>query len=237
MTSKAARHGMQWMSEQSDRKFYQAIGRNGPAERLLIAARDRIYADFIRTCAPSSDSVIVDVGVSDQINNGANFLERKYPYRHNITACGLSEASAFRARFGDVRYVQINSNSPLPFSDNEFDIATSNAVLEHVGSEAGQLHFLRELCRVGKAVFVSVPNRYFPVEHHTAIPLLHWTDTLFSAACVVLGKQDWCEQENLILMTRTRLKRLLPRYRSWTINYTGLLLGPFSSNIYAFSSG
>jgi len=225
------------MTEQSDRKFYQAIRRNGLAERLLIAARGRIYADFMQTCDPSSESTIVDVGVSDQINDGANFLERMYPYPHKITACGLSKASDFLATFRDVRYVQIKSNSRLPFRNKEFDIATSNAVLEHVGSEANQIQFLSELCRVANAVFVSVPNRYFPVEHHTAIPLLHWTDTLFSTACVVLGKTEWREEQNLILMTRRRLADLLPPTRSWTISYTGLPLGPWSSNIYAFSSG
>src|SRR6476659_4088326 len=108
------------MTEQGDRKFYQAIRRSGLAERLLIAARDRIYADFMRTCDPSSESAIVDVGVSDQINDGANFLERMYPYPHKITACGLSKASEFQTKFRDVRYVEIKSNSRLPFRDKEF---------------------------------------------------------------------------------------------------------------------
>jgi hypothetical protein len=225
------------MSKKSDRKFYQAIRKNGFAERLLIAARDRIYADFIRTCEPSSESAILDVGASDVIDSGANFLERKYPHPHRITACGLSEASDFQATFRQVRYVQIEANSRLPFRDKEFDIATSNAVLEHVGSEMNQARFLNELCRVGGAVFVSVPNRYFLVEHHTAVPFLHWSDTLFSTACAVLGKNEWREEENLILMTRRRLAHLLPRSRAWTISYTGLRLGALSSNIYAFSSG
>ena len=38
---------------------------------------------------------------------------------------------------------------------------------------------MRELCRVAGRVFISVPNRYFPVEHHTAIPLLHFWDKGF----------------------------------------------------------
>jgi hypothetical protein len=225
------------MSEGRDRKFYQAIRGSGLAERVLIAARDRIYADFIRSCGPTAESTILDVGVSDVIHNGANFLEQKYPHPHRITACGLSEALDFQATFGEVRYLQIKENSRLPFRDKQFDIATSNAVLEHVGSEMNQIRFVNELCRVAAAVFVSVPNRFFPVEHHTAVPFLHWSDTLFSATCAVLGKDEWREEGNLILMTRRRLTGLLPRTRSWTINYTGLRLGAFSSNIYAFSSG
>jgi Methyltransferase domain len=226
-----------WMSEQGDDKFYQVIRRNGIAERLLISARERMYAEFIRACAPSPSSTIVDVGVSDILNDGANFLERLYPYRDRVTACGLNEAADFCRTFREVKYLRIQPNSPLPFRDREFDIATSNAVLEHVGSEGNQVRFLSELCRVGKTVFVSVPNRYFPVEHHTAIPFLHWTDTLFHAACGVLGKNEWREEENLILMTKQRLEGLLPKSRQWTIGYTGLPLGPLSSNLYAVSPG
>ena len=34
-------------------------------ERLTIAARNRIYADFIRYCRPSENDTIIDVGVAD----------------------------------------------------------------------------------------------------------------------------------------------------------------------------
>ncbi len=50
----------------------------------------------------------------------------------------------------------------------------SNAVLEHVGTRDDQLLFLREVRRVGRRVFLTTPNRHFPVEVHTRTPLLHW---------------------------------------------------------------
>jgi SAM-dependent methyltransferase len=225
------------MTEQTDRKYYQIIRKGGVAERLLVSARDRIYADLVRTCDPSSASAILDVGVSDVVNDGANLLERLYPFPHRITACGLGTAADFRAAFPLVEYLQIEPDLPLPFRDRQFDMATSNAVLEHVGSRRNQVRFLNELCRVGKRVFVSVPNRYFPVEHHTAIPFLHWTDGSFHAACAALGKSEWRQQQNLILMTRRRLAELLPGSRQWTIGYTGLPLGPLSSNLFAVSRG
>jgi hypothetical protein len=40
------------------------------------------------------------------------------------------------------------------------------------------------------------------------------------------------QEENLILMTRKRLWRLVPPNKSATMGYTGLWLGPFSSNLY-----
>ena len=33
---------------------------------------------------------------------------------------------------------------------------------------------MHELCRVSKRVFVTTPNRMFPLEVHTLLPFVHW---------------------------------------------------------------
>jgi hypothetical protein len=219
-------------SDGLDQRYYQAIPPRSLRERLLVTARDRIYEDFIQACRPSRSDTILDVGISDIVNDAANLVERKYPYPDRITAAGLSAAREFRDAFPQVTYTRIEANRPLPFADNTFDIATSNAVLEHVGSRAHQVLFVNELARVARKVFISVPNRYFPVEHHTAIPLLHFFDGTFRIACRCLGKDEWTETENLILMTKTSLASLTPGGMTARLGYTGLRLGPFSSNLF-----
>jgi hypothetical protein len=92
---------------------------------------------------------------------------------------------------------------------------------------------VNELCRVAQRVFISVPNKFFPIEHHTALPIVHYQDNIFKIACRITGKSEWARDENLILMTRKRLRQLAaPIKKKATIGYTGLLLGPFSSNLY-----
>ena len=189
---------------------------------------------MIRTCRPTPDDTILDVGVSDVVNDAANMLERKYPYRQKITAGGLGDGNAFRLAFPEVTYRQIEANRPLPYADKAFDIAVSNAVLEHVGSEQHQVAFVRELSRVAKRVFISVPNRYFPVEHHTAIPLLHFWKRGFEAACQWLDKADWADERNLILMSWQRLSALAPEGVVPVVGHTGIMLGMFSSNLFLF---
>lgn len=219
-------------SEGSDSKYYQAVPPRSLGERLTIWARDRIYEDFIRCCRPGSEDTILDIGVSDVVNDAANMLERKYPHPERITALGLGEGQEFRAAFPQTAYIRISPNQRLPFADKSFAIATSNAVLEHVGSASHQAFFVSELMRVAHKVFVSVPHRYFPVEHHTAIPLMHYWDVTFAPMCRLLGKSEWAEERNLILMTRDRLRRVAPA--DAVIAYSGLKLGPLSSNLLLF---
>jgi hypothetical protein len=181
---------------------------------------------------PTSTETIVDVGVSDVLNRGANLLERKYPYPQHITACGLGEAIEFQHTFPAVRYIRIQPNVPLPFPDQTFDIAFSNAVLEHVGSEVAQRDFVKELCRIGRRVFITVPHRYFPIEHHTAIPVAHYWDFSFTLACTILRKTEWARKESLTLISRKQLRSLTPQGMLAVVGYTGIRLGIFSSNLY-----
>jgi len=222
------------VSEPGDGKYYKVARPRSIAEGLVIRARDQIYKDFIRVCRPRREDTILDVGISDIAGHSANFLERLYPYRNQITAVGLGTAEGFQMDFPEVRYLQIAPNARLPFDDGEFAIATSNAVLEHVGTLDNQIKFVAELSRVSQKVFISVPNRFFPIEHHTAIPILHYLDTSFALACKVTNKTEWMDSSNLILMSKSRLRALWPPQSNVQIALTGIYLGPFSSNILAY---
>ena len=112
-----------------DEKYYQVAQPRTLADRLVVKARARIYRDFMRFCRPGQDDTILDVGVSDVVGEAPNLLERLYPYRDRITALGLGSAEAFQAEYPEVAYQQVRPNAPLPFPDQYFAIATSNAVL------------------------------------------------------------------------------------------------------------
>src|ERR1700751_791519 len=114
------------MSALVDEKYYRQTPDESLAERLMMTARDRIYTDFIDRMKPQPFDRILDIGVSDVISNGANVLERRYPYQQNITACGLGGGEDFRAAFPKVKDVQIEPNVRLPFEDGSFPIATAN---------------------------------------------------------------------------------------------------------------
>ncbi len=219
-----------------DGQYYEIAKPGSLAEKITALAREQIYQDFIRICAPDASDKILDVGVSDILGDAANVLERRYALQRNLTAVGLGEGRGFRKSFPEVKYYQIVANQRLPFPDRSFNIVTSNAVLEHVGSFEKQRFFVSELLRVGERVFITVPNRFFPVEHHTGIPFLHWSDVSFKFACRALQKEKWSSPDNLILLSRRRLLSI-GLSRNVKIGSTGIKLGPWSSNLFLFADG
>ena len=140
-------------------------------------SRDRKLQLFMELLEPGPTTSVVDVGVTDSGVAGAygtdNFLEAAYRWPEQLTAVGVTALDNFAAAFPRVRTVVADGRA-LPFGDREFDIGFSNAVVEHVGGPDDQRAFVHELCRVAERVFVTTPNRWFPVEVHTLLPLVHW---------------------------------------------------------------
>ena len=147
------------------------------ASRVSLRSRERKLELFLELMAPTADSTIVDVGVTDApfgAGSTDNFFEALYPWPARVTGVGHTGLDRFAAAFPSVRAVRADGRD-LPFADGEFDIGFSNAVVEHVaGGLEEQRRFVHELCRVSKRVFVTTPNRWFPLEVHTLLPFVHW---------------------------------------------------------------
>jgi SAM-dependent methyltransferase len=147
------------------------------AARVSLRSRERKLRLFIDLFHPGPETTVVDVGVTDAPFGGGssdNFFEALYPWPGQITAVGRTSLERFAAAFPVVTAVQADGRE-LPFADREFDLGFSNAVVEHVaGGREGQRRFVAELCRVAERVFVTTPNRLFPVDPHSLLPFVHW---------------------------------------------------------------
>jgi SAM-dependent methyltransferase len=152
------------------------------ASRVSMRSRERKLDLFRELLRPGPDTTVVDVGVTDApfgsppegIGSTDNFFEALYPWPERITAVGNTGLDRFATAFPRVQVVQADGRY-LPFADGAFDVAFSNAVVEHVaGGREGQRQFVHELCRVASRVFVTTPNRFFPLEVHTLVPFAHW---------------------------------------------------------------
>src|SRR6476646_9926974 len=147
------------------------------ASQVSLRSRERKLRLFLELLAPGPETTVVDVGVTDApfgAGSSDNFFEAMYPWPDRITAVGYTELDRFAAAFPRVQAVRADGRD-LPFADGQFDLGFSNAVVEHVaGGREGQRRFVHELCRVAGRVFVTTPNRFFPLEVHTLVPFAHW---------------------------------------------------------------
>jgi hypothetical protein len=147
------------------------------AFRVSLWSRERKLRLFLELYRPGPQTSVLDLGVTDAPFGGGssdNFFEMLYPWPDRITAVGHTGLERFAAAFPQVRVVHADGRD-LPFADGEFDLGFSNAVVEHVaGGREGQRRFVNELCRVARRVFVTTPNRWFPVDPHTLLPFVHW---------------------------------------------------------------
>jgi len=183
------------------------------ADSISLRSRGRKLRLFLEELRPTADTTVLDVG-ADELGFGEgdgcatmNFFEELYPWPERITALGLHDGAGFRATYPHIPYVQGDACA-LPFEDGAFDIVFSNAVIEHVGGRDRQRQLVTEAIRVGRRVFITTPNRRFPVEVHTRLPLVHWLpDALSHRVYDLTGREIGAEVD---LLTRRSFAQLFP---------------------------
>lgn len=183
------------------------------AYRISASSRAKKFSQFLKLVAPQPHESIVDVGVNTtEYSATDNYLEKFYDHPDHITAVGMgsdTEIADFQARYPKVTTLS-GDGRVLAFTDNSFDVSYSNAVIEHVGNFDDQRRFLAELYRVSRRGYLTTPNRHFPVELHTRIPLLHLclSKKNFDRFVTWIGK-GWAAGDYMSLLSESDLRRLL----------------------------
>jgi SAM-dependent methyltransferase len=183
------------------------------ADAISLRSRRAKLRLFLEELQPTAETTVLDVG-ADELAFGEgdgcatlNFFEELYPWPERVTALGLHDGTGFRTRHPGVRYVQGDACA-LPFADGEFDVVFSNAVIEHVGDRARQRRLVVEALRVGRRVFLTTPNRRFPVEVHTRLPFVHWLPDSASHRFYDLAGKGFAKE--IHLLSRRTLESLFP---------------------------
>ena len=122
----------------------------------------------------------------------------------------VEDCSALETVFPGTTFVRMQPGQALPFPEAYFDVGFSSAVLEHVGGAALQQFFVQELLRTCRSVFLTTPDRAFPIEMHTFLPVLHWLPKrLHRRVLAWLGRSFWASEANLNLLTRRDMAQLV----------------------------
>ncbi|MCI0450327.1 MAG: class I SAM-dependent methyltransferase [Chlorobi bacterium] len=94
------------------------------------------------------------------------------------------------------KFVKGDAKDMNMFADNEFDIAFSNSVIEHVGNYNDQKKTANEIKRVAKRYFVQTPNYYFPMEPHFLFPFFQFLPLKIKIFLLMNFKMGWYEKCN-----------------------------------------
>jgi ubiquinone/menaquinone biosynthesis C-methylase UbiE len=199
------------------------------ADRAAYNTRLKIYKILSKTIDLDKIESIIDVGVTaDRMQISSNFFENLYPDSGKITAFSDQDASWMEEKYKGLKFKQ-GTALEMPFKNDLFDLVFSSAVIEHVGSIENQNKFLSECFRISKKyVFLTTPNRHYPIELHTAIPMIHWLPkNIHRKILKFIGKSFFSFEKNLNLLTKNDVKKLceknnIKRYKISTVNFLGL---------------
>ena len=169
------------------------------ADPLSRRARARRWLVFQRLMDPRDHERVVDVGCGD-LGLAA------FAPRFSITGVDREARPGYEAQGRD--FVQADATE-LPFGDREFELAYSNSLIEHIVSPDGRARFAREIRRVGARYFVQTPSRWFPVEPHSLLPLVHLLPRWLGRRLWRLGVSD-DPFEHTRLLGPAELRRLFP---------------------------
>jgi ubiquinone/menaquinone biosynthesis C-methylase UbiE len=196
---------------------YNLAAPDSLAVRLSARVRGQMFDTFMAEFAPSPEETVLDIGAtSDQTYSHSNYFEALYPHKQRITAAGIDDCKFLEQAYPGVKFERADALD-LPFADRSFDLVHSAAVLEHVGSRECQARMIAECFRVARrGVCLTTPNRWFPVEFHTQIPLLHWLpNPVYRAIYRAIGFEFFAEEANLNLLTRRDILALARRHPNW----------------------
>lgn len=147
------------------------------SDLLAVASRrSRARKASVLIRAIPAGSVVLAVGVDPDGGDprNANLIETALARARPVTGL-LYEGVPPAVFVKQSRGLVFGDGRQLPFATGAFDFVISNAVVEHVGGISDMQRFIAESLRVARVgVIHTTPNRWFPIETHTGLPLFHW---------------------------------------------------------------
>jgi hypothetical protein len=191
---------------------------------LAMRVRRGMFQKFWQAMRPTPAMRVADFGVSGHRDHPAHFFfESLYPWKDRLTAIGRAAENAdwMPEQFPGLTFLEADLRS-IPRPDNYFDIGICNAVVEHAGTYDQQIALVHEVCRVSKSVMFTTPNKRFPVEVHTFVPLAHWLpDPQFRTVLRRLGHHDLARIDQLNPLDAGTFMSLFPENRDTRLVFGG----------------
>ena len=195
------KHRIQTYSESKNSIFYQFI------KKTILNAREKFLNHFKNFTEYNDDQSLLDIGTTPSLDNEQNIILEKTKNNKNVTCLSDQDCGILKKKYPNIKNFIIGDGINTNFKDMSFDIVHSNATIEHVGSYNNQISFVKEAWRVSKKyVFIQTPNRFFPIDFHTNLPLIHWLPKKIHRKILkFIGLNFYSTEENLNLLSESNL--------------------------------
>ena len=201
---------------------FNARNENGMAHKFRMKRMhffEKIFEETFREQLKTNTPItVLDVGGTWNFWESMNF---KYFDSCDITLLNLRKYE-IPEKFKNIKSVIGDATDLSEYSENQFDLAFSNSVIEHVGKEQAQKKMADELLRVGKHLYLQTPNRNFPVEPHFIFPLFQFFPLKLKVFLLTHFDLGWYKTktrskeeitkiaDSVDLLTLKRLKKFFP---------------------------
>jgi hypothetical protein len=215
-----------------DQNTIYAINHYNFLDKILLKKRLEISSIINDTIKDLQIHDALDIGTtSDDKNASSNIVIKNIK---NIDKFKCISDQMVNSNFFNKK---LKKSITEEFSENELyefssDLVISNATIEHVGGELKQKKMIENIIKLTKKIFIiTTPNRFYPIELHTKIPLIHWfPKSTYRKILKFLGLSFYANEENLNLLSANELKKMLDNQKiTYEIKFIKLMF--FKSNI------
>jgi len=143
--------------------------------KLLNYNRKKIFKIFLKETNYSNKNSLLDIGTTPSTKKEHNTILQQTTNNKNITCLSNLNCKILKKKFPNIKKFIISDGKKTNLKKSDYDIIHSSATIEHVGKIENQILFVKECLRLGKKyIFITTPNRYYPIDFHTKIPIIHW---------------------------------------------------------------
>lgn len=182
------------------------------------------------------DSLIesfLDIGTTEENKlRSSNFFVKKFNKIKIIKS--ITDQDIIKNNFNNILKKSITSDFTLEEIDQyKSDLVISSATIEHVGSNDAQMKMIENICLLtNKYFFITTPNRFFPIDFHTKLPLIHMLPKKIHRKILnMISLKEYALEENLNLLDISEINKMLKN-----LNEKGFLVSTYGIKLFGLTS-
>ena len=178
--------------------------------KFILKNRIKIFNIFENNVPYNQNTKIIDVGTTPILEEHENIIFQLYKWKENITGFSNQNCNILKNIFAPSNFI-IGDARNTKLENDSYDISFCSATIEHVGNYNEQKQLINELFRISKEhIFITTPNRNFPLDFHTKLPLLHLLPKKIHRSLLRLLRFEFLsKEENLNLLNINEIKKIL----------------------------